>query len=104
MENNRQDSNQPENNTRPPTRSLNFWIILILVGSLLAFWVMSTLSLDESQISYGYYTNLVKGLNFDGDIIKKDGKPIGCMIDSAVVGDERISGTFKEIPSGRADC
>ena len=98
MENNRQDSNQPESNTRPPTRSLNFWIILILVGSLLAFWVMSTLSLDESQISYGYYTNLVKGLNFDGDIIKKDGKPVGCMIDSAVVGDERISGTFKEIP------
>ena len=95
MENNRQDSNQPENNTRPPSRSLNFWIILILVGSLLAFWVISTLSLDESQISYGYYTNLVKGLNFDGDVIKKDGKPVGCMIHSVVVGDDRISGTFK---------
>ena len=95
MENNRQDSNQPENNTRPPSRSINFWIILILVGSLLAFWVISTLSLDESQISYGYYTNLVKGLNFDGDVIKKDGKPVGCMIHSAVVGDDRISGTFK---------
>ncbi len=100
MENNRQDSNQPENNTqRPPSRSLNFWIILILVGSLLAFWLMSSLSLDESQVSYSYFRQLIAGNDFDGDpIIGKNDKPVGCMIHSVVVGNERINGLFNENP------
>ncbi|MCH2181326.1 MAG: ATP-dependent zinc metalloprotease FtsH [Mariniblastus sp.] len=97
MENNRQDSNQPENNPpRPPSRSFNFWIILILVGSLLAFWVMSSLSLDESQISWSYFQKLVDGQGFDGEVLKNaEGEPIGCMIETAVFGDKQVSGTFK---------
>ncbi|MCH2179763.1 MAG: ATP-dependent zinc metalloprotease FtsH [Mariniblastus sp.] len=100
MENNRQDPNQPETNAqRPPTRNFNFWIILILAGSLLAFWVISTININESQISYSYFLELIDGRDFYGDVIEKDGKPVGCMISSVVLGDERVSGTFKQIPA-----
>lgn len=75
MENNSQD-NQPQQDERRPTRSLNFWILVFVLGSLIAWMLFGLNNLDYSRISYSYLLNLVDGRDYNGEELKDGGCPV----------------------------
>ena len=75
MENNSQD-NQSQQDERRPTRSLNFWILVFVLGSLIAWMLFGLNNLDYSRISSGYLLNLVDGRDYEGEELKDGECPV----------------------------
>lgn len=89
-----------EPKTPPPTRSLTFWMSLILLGVLIAYLILSFQSNQVSEVSFGYFRNLIKGNDFDGNpLLNDDGKPIGSAIEAVEFSDNKVYGVFKTIPA-----
>ncbi|MFM7741486.1 MAG: ATP-dependent zinc metalloprotease FtsH [Planctomycetota bacterium] len=64
-----------DGNSARPMRNLNLWIVIIIVGLLgmLAYLVMREAETDD--ISLGYFKNLIRGRDYYGKPLEKDGKP-----------------------------
>ena len=100
MENKPQDDKtNPEEESKRPTRSLNFWILIFVVSALIAWMIFGVQNLDYSTISYSHLNNLLDGKNYDGDVIKgADKKPIGCAIETIEFGENGAYGTYSTTP------
>ena len=68
MENNSQENDQQQEERRP-TRSLNFWILVFVLGALIVWMLFGLNNLDYSKISYSYLLNLIDGQDFNGKAI-----------------------------------
>jgi len=64
-----------DGNSARPMRNPNLWIVIIIVGLLgmLAYLVMREAETDD--ISLGYFKNLIRGRDYYGKPLEKDGKP-----------------------------
>ena len=76
MENNSQENNNPQQEERRPTRSLNFWILVFVLGALIAWMLFGLNNLDYSRISYSYLVNLIDGKDFSGKQLQSDECPV----------------------------
>ncbi len=84
---------------RPPQRNMNLWLLVILAGALLFVATISLLQQDYSQISLGYFNNLLDAKDYNGDPILKNGKGAPSPIESIVfVGGEYGEGVFSDPP------
>ena len=99
------DNNSPDNNpndskeSRNPTRSWNFWILLFIAAGLIAWLLIVSQNRDYSEISDSYFSNLVEGKDSTGEPIKNaEGDPAGCLIESVSFNADGAFGTFKQIP------
>jgi cell division protease FtsH len=94
---NRADSD--ERRQRPPTRSLNFWMLLIILGCIVVYLLVSFQNNQVSKISVGYFRNLLKGLNYYGQPIKnEDGEPVGSVVAAIELTQSGAYGIFEPIP------
>ena len=97
MENNSSDDNRnPDQESRRPARGLNFWILLIVVSSLILWLLFGLQSLDYSTVSYSYLNNLLAGKDYDGE-------PLGTgddvpMIESVEFSEQGAFGIFSTPP------
>ncbi len=100
MDKHRPDENKKtEKESRLPTRSLNFWILVFIVGCLFAWMVFGLQNVDYSTISYGYFKQLIQGNDATGQkVLDPNGKDVGCMIESIQLTEDGAYGTFKQIP------
>jgi cell division protease FtsH len=100
MDNDRQDENRnPEGETSRMPRNLNFWILLFVVGSLIAWLVLSLRSFDNySTITLSYFKNLINGRDFNGESVKIEGEPVKSFIESVEITDDGAYGTFRIVP------
>jgi cell division protease FtsH len=98
------DEKQDEKNTdearqRPPTRSLNFWMLLFILGALVVFLIVSLQSNQVSKISLGYFRNLVQGLDYnDEQILNDDKEALGSLVEAIELTPQGAYGIFKTIP------
>ena len=99
------DNNSPDNNpndskeSRNPTRSWNFWILLFIAAGLIAWLLIVSQNKDYSEISDSYFSNLIEGKDAAGEEIKNaEGDPAGCLIESISFNADGAFGTFKQIP------
>jgi len=98
MDNDRQEENRnPESETSRTPKNLNFWILLFIVGSLVAWLVISLQNFDYSTISYTYFKNLIEGRDYNGQPVTIDGEPAK-FIESLEISDDGAYGTFLVIP------
>ena len=98
MDEHRQDEEeqqQPPASGSPP--NLRVWILLFICGCLAAFvWFRLSSTLETSTISYGYFLNLLDGLDADGEpIVDENNNPVDCVIETFSLVDEGAYGTFK---------
>ncbi len=105
MENSPQnDKRNSDENARQPARSINFWIMVFVIGALIAWLVFGLNNLDYSQISYSYLDKLIDGKQYDYDQEKPqletfagdDGKLIGCPVQTVEFVENGAYGTFYE--------
>lgn len=99
MENERQNQgNGDDRRSRPPSRNPNLLIPLILIAAL-TLWLLFSWGEQSSTISYGYFENLLKGKDYNGNVLTDDdGKPLGCMIEQVEFTSRSAKGLFKIIP------
>jgi cell division protease FtsH len=85
MEENKQQqkrTDKPESRAVRQPRNLNFFILLFILISVIAYLLMFGFQGSQySRISLSYFRNLIQGKDFDGkQILDVDGKPTGCLI------------------------
>ena len=90
MENNSQENNSQQEERRP-TRSLNFWILVFVLGALIVWMLFGLNNLDYSRISYSYLVNLIDGNDYNG-VKLKEGE--GCPIELVEFFERGAYGTF----------
>lgn len=96
----RENKNDAEEKRRPPTRSLNFWMVMFILGCLIVYLLVSFQNNQVSKIGVGYFRNLLKGQDFDGETITDDdGNPIGNLIEAIEFTGQGAYGIFKSIPA-----
>ena len=94
-----QDDNLNSDQERRPTRGLNFWVLVFVIGAFFAWLIFGLQNLDYSTISYSYLTNLIEGKDYEGNKILNDsGKPVGCLIETIDFVEQGAYGTFTKIP------
>lgn len=101
MENKNQDENlNSEQESRRSGRGINFWILVFLIGALLAWMFFGVQGMDYSTISYSYLTNLIQGKDYDGkDILDDSKKPVGGLVETIEFVENGAYGTFSKIPN-----
>ena len=79
-------------------------MLLILLLLLLTYVIAGLNSNDASPISYGYFRNLIAGLDAQGNKLIQDengeqpGEELGCAIEAIEFTEEGAIGIFKQIP------
>ena len=95
----RENRSDSDDKRRPPTRSLNFWMVLFILGCLIVYLLVSFQNNQVSTIGVGYFRNLLKGQDFDGQPIEDvDGKPRGSLVEAIEFTGQGAYGIFKTIP------
>ena len=88
-----------ERRQRIPTRNLNFWMLLIILGCLVAWMLFSFQNSQISSIGVGYFRNLLHGQDFYGKkILDDDGKEFKTLIEAVTITPQGVRGIFKSVP------
>ncbi len=101
MDNEKRDdrSNSDDKQPRIPTRNLNFWMLLIILGCLIAWMLFSFQNSQTSTIGVGYFRNLLKGQDFYGKkLMDDDGKEIKTLVEAVTITPQGVRGIFKSQP------
>ena len=99
MENKPQDENLGSEQERRPARGLNFWILVFVLSALLAWVIFGVQSMDYSNITYSYLSNLIEGKDYDGkDILDDNKNKVGCLVETVEFVENGAYGTFKKVP------
>lgn len=56
-------------------RNLNLWIVITIVGLLGMLAYLGMREAETDEISLGYFKNLIRGRDYYGNLLEKDGKP-----------------------------
>jgi cell division protease FtsH len=64
-----------DGNSARPMRNLNLWIVITIVGLLGMLAYLGMREAETDEISLGYFKNLIRGRDYYGKPLEKDGKP-----------------------------
>jgi cell division protease FtsH len=64
-----------DGNSARPMRNLNLWIVITIVGLLGMLAYLGMRGAETDDISLGYFKNLIRGRDYYGKPLEKDGKP-----------------------------
>lgn len=92
-------SGNDERENRPPTRNPNLLIPLIALALLTIYMLISSWPQASSDISYGYFMNLLEGKDYNGELLlNDDNEEIGCPIEEVQFTEQGATGVFRVKP------
>lgn len=92
------EKSKSDQDPRPNTRNLNFWIMLFLIGIVSVYLIVWMNSSNADRITWGYFKNLIDGKDSHGQPITHQGKPLETAIQSVEVVDGTVRGSFVTEP------
>jgi type VI protein secretion system component VasF len=93
-----------DGNSARPIRNLNLWIVITILGLLGMLAYLGMREAETDDISLGYFKNLIRGRDYYGKPLEKDGKPFkGSAIQQVQLTGHIAEGTLRQDVSPMAE-